>query len=94
LKQGKIEFGNIIDGLNKKVLLSSLNISNDNLLGTLQMQIVSIDYPKVMIGIRRIETLNRIKPNYDKLSRLSRIINYDGYYVTIISSQDSNILIQ
>ncbi|TCO77928.1 PhzF family isomerase [Marinisporobacter balticus] len=93
MTQGKIEFGSIIDGANKKTLLSALNISNDDLLENLQVQIVSTGHSKVMIGIKSIETLNKMKPNYDALSKLSRIIKCNGYYVFTMNSQDSDILI-
>lgn len=93
MTQGKIEFGSIIDGVNKKTLLSALNISNDDLLENNDVQIVSIGHSKVMIGIKSIETLNKMKPNYYELSKLSRIINCNGYYVFTINPEVSDILI-
>ncbi|SKC71959.1 PhzF family isomerase [Maledivibacter halophilus] len=93
MTQGKIEFGSIIDGVNKKTLLSALNISNDDLLENNDVQIVSTGHSKVMIGIKSIETLNKMKPNYYELSKLSRIINCNGYYVFTINPEVSDILI-
>lgn len=93
MTQGKIEFGSIIDGVNKKTLLSALNISNDDLLENNDVQIVSTGHSKVMIGIKSIETLNKMKPNYYELSELSRIINCNGYYVFTINPEVSDILI-
>ncbi len=93
MTQGKIEFGIIIDGANKKELLSALNIRNDDLLENCKIQIVSTGHSKVMIGLKNIETLNSLKPDYDALSRLSKIIKCNGYYVFIVDSQHNNILI-
>ena len=93
MTQGKIEFGTTIDGVNKKELLSALNIRNNDLLENYEVQIVSTGHSKVMIGIKSIETLNALKPNYDALSRLSKIIKCNGYYVFTVNSQDSDILI-
>lgn len=93
MTQGKIEFGTIIDGVNKKDLLSALNISNNDLLGKYKIQIVSTGHSKVMIGIKSIETLNKMRPNYDALSKLSKSINCNGYYVFTVNSQDSDILV-
>ncbi|KAJ52661.1 PhzF family phenazine biosynthesis protein [Clostridium tetanomorphum] len=93
MTQGKIEFGTIIDGANKEKLLSALNITNNDLLENYKIQIVSTGHSKVMIGIKNIETLNTLKPNYDALSRLSNIIKCNGYYVFTVNSQDSDILI-
>ncbi|WP_097025626.1 PhzF family isomerase [Clostridium peptidivorans] len=93
MTQGKIEFGTTIDGSNKKELLSALNITNNDLMENYEVQIVSTGHSKVMIGIKSIDTLNTLKPDYDALSRLSKIIKCNGYYVFTINSQDSDILI-
>jgi PhzF family phenazine biosynthesis protein len=93
MTQGKIEFGDIIEGIDKKNLLSAMNISEDDLLERYPIQIVSTGHSKVMIGIKNIVTLNEMKPNYDALSRLSNIIKCNGYYVFTVDSQDSDILV-
>nr|WP_246582728.1 PhzF family isomerase [Clostridium mobile] len=94
MTQGKIEFGATIDGENKKELLAALNIGNNDLLENYEIQIVSTGHSKVMVGIKSIETLNTLEPDYDALSRLSKIIKCNGYYVFVVNSQDSDILIQ
>jgi PhzF family phenazine biosynthesis protein len=93
MTQGKIEFGTIIDGIKKEELLVALNITNTDLLETYKIQIVSTGHSKVMIGIKSIETLNNLQPNFDALSKLSKVINCNGYYVFTVNSQDSDILI-
>ncbi|MFL0198204.1 PhzF family isomerase [Clostridium sp. WILCCON 0269] len=93
MTQGKIEFGDIIEGINKKNLLSAISISDDDLLEGYPIQIVSTGHSKVMIGIKNIATLNEMKPNYDTLSKLSHIIKCNGYYVFTVDSQDSDILV-
>lgn len=93
MTQGQVEFGTIIDGENKKELLSALNIKNNDLLENYEIQIVSTGHSKVMVGIKSMDTLNTLKPNYDALSRLSKIIKCNGYYVFTVNSQDSDILI-
>lgn len=93
MTQGKIEFGNIIDGINKEKLLKALKIGNSDLLENYEIQIVSTGHSKVMVGIKSIETLNALQPNYDELSRLSSIIKCNGYYVFTVDSENSDILI-
>lgn len=93
MTQGKIEFGTIIEGENKEELLTALNIKESDLLENYDIQIVSTGHSKVMIGIRSIETLNNLQPNYNELSKLSKIIKCNGYYVFTIDSKDSDILI-
>jgi PhzF family phenazine biosynthesis protein len=93
MTQGKIEFGSIIDGRNKEILLSALNIGDSDLLENYKIQIVSTGHSKVMAGIKSTETLNALKPNYDALSRLSKTINCNGYYIFAVDPQDSDILV-
>lgn len=93
MTQGEIEFGNIIEGVNRKKLLSAINISDEDLLESYPIQIVSTGHSKVMIGIKKFVTLNEIKPNYDALSRLSNIIKCNGYYVFTVDSKDSDVLV-
>jgi len=93
MTQGKIEFGDIITGVNKKQIISALHISDNDLLENYEVQIVSTGHSKVMIGIKSIEALNNMIPNYEELSRLSKIIKCNGYYVFTINSEDSDILV-
>jgi PhzF family phenazine biosynthesis protein len=93
MTQGKIEFGTIIEGINKEKLLAALNIKNSDLLENYKIQIVSTGHSKVMIGITSIETLNALQPNYDALSKLSKVIKCNGYYVFTTDLQNSDILI-
>ena len=93
MTQGKIEFGTIIEGANKEELLSALNISGNDLMENYEVQIVSTGHSKVMIGIKSIETLNKLRPNYDALSKLSKLIKCNGYYVFTVNSEASDILV-
>ncbi|GLC32596.1 PhzF family isomerase [Clostridium omnivorum] len=93
MTQGKIEFGQFIDGTNKEELISALNITSSDLLENCKIQIVSTGHSKVMIGIKNIETLNSLQPNFDALSKLSKNIKCNGYYVFTVDSIDSDILI-
>lgn len=93
MTQGKIEFGDIIDGINKEELLGALNIKDSDLLENYEIQIVSTGHSKVMIGVKKFETLNALHPNYDALSKLSKIIKCNGYYVFTVDSENNDILI-
>lgn len=53
MTQGKIEFGNIIEGENKIKLLEALNIKDTDLNEKCKIQIVSTGHSKVMIGIKK-----------------------------------------
>ncbi len=89
MTQGKIEFSSSINGENKEQILAALNIKNSDLLENYEIQIASTGHSKVMIGIKSIETLNALQPNYDVLSKLSKVINCNGYYVFTVNSEDA-----
>ncbi|MDT8717498.1 PhzF family isomerase [Clostridium sp. 19966] len=84
MTQGKIEFGNILEGINKEELLEALNIEDEALLENYKIQIVSTGHSKVMIGIKSLDVLNSLQPDYTALSRLSDRIKCNGYYVFTI----------
>jgi len=93
MTQGKIEFGNIINGTSREQLLAALNIENNDLMPDYKIQIVSTGHSKVMIGIKDIEMLHALQPNYDELSKLSKVIKCNGYYVFTINQEENDILI-
>ncbi|MDN3956327.1 PhzF family isomerase [Sporolactobacillus laevolacticus] len=94
MTQGKIEFGDIIDGEHKAHLLSSLNLSKNDLLENYPIQIVSTGHSKVMIRIKSNDHLNKLQPNDADLANLSKMIGCNGYYVfTIDDSPNSDILV-
>ncbi|GAA0725008.1 PhzF family isomerase [Clostridium malenominatum] len=93
MTQGKVEFGSVIDGVNKEELLKALNIKDSDLLENYEIQIVSTGHSKVMVGIKSIQTLNTLQPDYQRLSNLSKIIKCNGYYVFTVNTQHSDILI-
>lgn len=93
MTQGEIEFGNIIEGSNKEKLLTALNIKNSDLLANYEIQIVSTGHSKVMVGIKNVEALNSLHPDYDGLSELSKVIGCNGYYVFTIDLEDKEALV-
>ena len=93
MTQGKIEFGSIIDDINKDTLLKALNLKNEDLLENCKIQIVSTGHSKVMIGINNVNKLHSLQPNYDVISNLSNIIKCNGYYVFTMDPEDNDILI-
>ena len=82
-----------VDGINKEKLLKALNIKESDLIENYKIQIVSTGHSKVMIGIKSINTLHSLELNYDELSKLSKIINCNGYYVFKMDSNDADILV-
>lgn len=93
MTQGKVEFGSIIDGVNRNKLIDALGVKQSDLIENQEIQIVSTGHSKVLVGIKNIETLSTLKPNYDALVRLSNNIKCNGYYVFTTDSDNKDILI-
>lgn len=93
MTQGKIIFGQEIDGVNKSTLLNALKLNNEQLLEDCPIQIVSTGHSKVMIGIKDKNVLNNMFPNFDMLSNLSKIIGCNGYYIFTFDSSEDDVLI-
>ncbi len=62
-------------------LLSALGIQQNDLRSDCPIAIASTGHSKVMIGINDLKILHNLTPSFDKLSKLSGLINCNGYYV-------------
>lgn len=94
MTQGKVEFGDTIEGKNLDRLVSALGIDNDDLITEAPVQIVSTGHSKVMIGIKDYKELHNLKPNMRELNELSSIINCNGYFVFTFDSDEKDILLK
>lgn len=94
MTQGKVEFGDTIEGKNLDRLVSALGIDNDDLITEAPVQIVSTGHSKVMIGIKDYKQLHNLKPDMKELNELSDIINCNGYFVFTFDSKEKDILLK
>lgn len=94
MTQGKVEFGNIIEGNDLGRLVSALGIDNNDLITEAPVQIVSTGHSKVMIGIKDYQQLHNLTPDMRELNNLSEKINCNGYFVFTFDSNEADILIK
>ncbi len=94
MTQGKVEFGDIINGKNLDRLVSALGIDNDDLIKEAPVRIVSTGHSKVMIGIKDYKQLHNLRPDMKELNKLSDIINCNGYFVFTFDSKEKDILLK
>lgn len=78
MEQNPPEFYEIIEA--RGLIAESLGISVDDLLD-LPLQIVSTGLKDLMIGVKSIEILNTLNPNFVKISEISERYNVTGYHV-------------
>ncbi len=94
MTQGKIDFGDYIEGVNKSSLLSALGLTEADLHEESRIQIVSTGHSKVMIGIQNQSKLDMLEPDFSKLAILSKEIGCNGYYVFTLDSTEADILVK
>lgn len=92
MTQGKIEFGDILQGNMLDDLLTGLQIDADELLDDYPVQIVSTGHSKVMVGIKHIETLHALAPNMEQLKKVSVSINCNGFYLFTRHDNESALI--
>lgn len=83
MNQAKPSFYEIVE---KKVIADSLNISVDDMNEKLPAQIVSTGLKDIIVPIRNMKVLNNIKPNFEKVSEISKKHNAIGYHLFALDS--------
>ena len=92
MTQGKFEISPDFDEETIKKLMLALGLDKFDLDEKCPIQIASTGHSKVMIGIKSKEKLNDLKPGYNDLANLSKLIKCNGYFVFTFDSDDKEIL--
>lgn len=75
----------------KQEIADSLNITTDEMIEDLPIQIVSTGLRDILIPIKNIDSVNAIRPNFEKVSKISSKYNVIGYHIfTLESLNNSN----
>lgn len=70
----------------KQEIADSLNITTDEMIEELPIQIVSTGLRDIFIPIKSIDIVNSINPNFKKISEISSKYNTIGYHVFTLES--------
>lgn len=92
MTQGKIEFSEPLIGEEHGNIVTALGLDQEDLDQRCPMQIVSTGHSKVMIGIKSRKKLDSLAPDMISLSRLSKLIGCNGYFVFTLDSEMPGIL--
>ncbi|QZY53870.1 PhzF family phenazine biosynthesis protein [Crassaminicella profunda] len=87
MNQALPEFLEIID---KKEIANSLNISEDEIASDLPIQIVSTGLKDILIPIKNLDTLLSMKPDFDKITEISKKYNVVGYHAFTLETKLDN----
>lgn len=70
----------------KQEIADSLNITTAEMIEDLPIQIVSTGLRDILIPIKNIDMVNSIKPNFQKVSKISSKYNTIGYHIFTLES--------
>ncbi|WML34299.1 PhzF family phenazine biosynthesis protein [Clostridium sp. OS1-26] len=77
--------------ISKEEITDSLNITIDEMLEDLPVQIVSTGLRDILVPVKNLNILNSIKPDFEKVSNISSKYNTIGYHIfTLESLKGSN----
>lgn len=81
------EYYDIID---KKEIAQSLNISEDEIVSELPIQVVSTGVKDIFVPIKGLETLKNIKPDFNQIEELSRKYDVTGYHMFTLETENNS----
>ena len=92
MTQGKISFNNPFSPAIQAEIVSALGLLDEELDKQCPLQIISTGHSKIMIGIKRNETLNRIQPDLFRLKELSKKVDCNGYFVFTLEKIEEGLV--
>ncbi|WP_053954953.1 PhzF family phenazine biosynthesis protein [Inediibacterium massiliense] len=84
MNQALPQFLEIID---KKEIVDSLNIKEEDIVEDLPIQIVSTGLKDILIPVKNLNTLTHMKPDFDKITEVSKKYNVVGYHVFTLETK-------
>lgn len=92
MTQGSFELGPVFDDRTVQQLMKALGIAYSDLDRKCPVQVASTGHSKVMTGIKSREKLNRLTPDFYALTRLSKQIRCNGFFVFTFDTGEKDIL--
>lgn len=88
MTQGKIEVSQPLNEEMRSLIANALGIDNDELCSEYPIAISSTGHSKVMVPIYSNDILHGLKPDMQKLTKISEKIGCNGFYVFTLNPQD------
>lgn len=92
MTQGESSVDNPLSAKVANRILQALGVDNDQRNLDCPMAIASTGNPKVMIGLNSLATLNDLTPNLEELKQISQEINCNGYFVFVMTSDETALV--
>jgi PhzF family phenazine biosynthesis protein len=92
MTQGRVEISPPVGKEKQTDIMRALGLAAGDLDERCPIQIASTGHSKVMVGIKRRETLNALQPNMMRLVDISKIMDCNGYFIFTFNSDSEDIL--
>lgn len=92
MTQGKIEIADPYNISIRDLIVQALGLHDDDRDDRCPVGFVSTGHGKVMIGIKERRTLHALKPDFSQLSRISKEIGCNGFFVFTLDGESDDIL--
>ncbi|WP_129595818.1 PhzF family phenazine biosynthesis protein [Anaerophilus nitritogenes] len=76
-----------LEVMDKKEIANSLNIKEEDILDDLPIQIVSTGLKDILVPVKNLNILLHIKPDFDKITQISKKYNVVGYHVFTLETK-------
>ncbi len=92
MTQGAVKFGEPFAENRCNEIITALGLVEADMDTRCPIQIVSTGHSKVLVGIRKRQTLNHLKPDLAKLAEISGQIRCNGYFVFVLTDGSADVL--
>jgi len=92
MTQAEPAFQEPLSGNQRDRIVRALGLGVGDLDDNCPAQIVSTGHSKVLIGIRSLDKLHSLKPDLSSLTKISRRIGCNGYYVFVLTPNDEYLV--
>ncbi|MFL0248181.1 PhzF family phenazine biosynthesis protein [Candidatus Clostridium stratigraminis] len=79
------------EALDKRYIADSLNIEEELIAEQFPIQIVSTGIRDILIPINSLEALYKVKPDFDKIAKISEKLNVTGYHLFTLETENKAI---
>lgn len=92
MTQGEVKISDPLSSEHQEHIIKALGLTKSELLSDLPIAISSTGHSKVMIGIKDLEQLHHLQPDFTSLSHISGDIGCNGYYVFTLDKENSPLV--
>lgn len=92
MTQGDVKISSPLSPELQKMIICALGIKKDSLRTDCPVSIASTGHSKVLLGIKNLEQLHELQPDLTSLSRISKAIGCNGYYVFTLDEKNTPLV--